>query len=200
MTDLFKDKASEWDSCPMPMLISKGVGSALLATVKLDPAMMVLDFGAGTGLVCSHVAPHVKTVYAVDISSAMLEQLAAKPELADKVQTFCQDILETPLGKPVDLIISAMALHHVEDTAKLCTTFSEHLSSGGRIALADLDTEDGSFHPEEAEGVFHHGIDRDQLKNHLETSGFRDIEFTTALTAHKNDHQYPIFLVTATKA
>ncbi len=200
MTDLFKDKAQDWDSCPMPMLISKGVGSALLAEVKLDPSMTVLDFGAGTGLVCSHVAPHVKTVYAVDISSAMLEQLASKPELADKVQTFCQDILETPLGKPVDLIISAMALHHVEDTAKLCKTFSGHLISGGRIALADLDTEDGSFHPEQAEGVFHHGIDRSVLQNHLETSGFKDVEFATALTVHKEDRSYPIFLVSATKA
>ena len=56
--------------------------------------MRVMDFGAGTGLVCAHVAPHVATVYAVDISEAMLAQLAAKPELRGKVEIRCQDILE----------------------------------------------------------------------------------------------------------
>ena len=32
------------------------------------------------------------------------------------------------------------------------------------MALSDLDTEDGNFHDEEAEGVFHHGFDRDRAR------------------------------------
>jgi len=200
MSDLFQDKAGDWDERPLPAKISAGVGKALLASVELHAQMRVMDFGAGTGLICAHVAPHVGRVYAVDISQAMLEQLAAKPELEGKVEPVCQNILETPLEKSFDLIISAMAMHHVEDTEKLARTFAQHLKPGSRIALADLDTEDGSFHPPETEGVFHHGFDRGALQGVLERCGFTDVEFKTALEATKEDRSYPIFFVTATKS
>jgi tRNA (cmo5U34)-methyltransferase len=108
MTDLFEDKAHDWDRRPVPIQISEGVGAALRARVALDPSLRVMDFGAGTGLVCAQVAPHVAQVYAVDISAAMLAQLAAKPELAGKVEIRQQDLLATPLGEPIDLIVSAM--------------------------------------------------------------------------------------------
>lgn len=200
MTDLFEDKAQDWDARPIPAIISEGVGSALLAALDLGPTQTVMDFGAGTGLICAHVAPHVAKVYAVDISAAMLEQLANKPALEGKVQTVCQNILETPLDVRVDLIMSAMAMHHVEDTAALVRSFAEHLAPGGRVALADLDSEDGTFHPEGIEGVFHHGIDRDVLRGHLAANGFTDIEFVTAVEVGRNEKKYPIFLVTAKRS
>lgn len=200
MTDLFEDKAHDWDRRPVPVQISEGVGAALRARVALDPSLRVMDFGAGTGLVCAQVAPHVAQVYAVDISAAMLAQLAAKPELAGKVEIRQQDLLTTPLGEPVDLIVSAMAMHHVADTAALARAFAAHLAPGGRIALADLDREDGTFHPPEAEGVFHHGFDRDALGATLTAAGFVDVAFTTATEVDRDGRTYPVFLVTATRA
>jgi len=199
MADLFEEKARDWDQRPGPARISQGVGAALLQHVALSPATRVMDFGAGTGLICSQVAPYVAKIYAVDVSAAMLDKLAAKPELRGKVETVCQDIMATPLGKPVDLIISAMALHHVRDTDLLLRTFAQHLAPGGVIALADLDSEDGSFHPADVQGVFHHGFDRDALRAALERSGFGDIELVTALRLEKEGRSYPIFLVTATR-
>lgn len=199
VADLFEDKAKDWDSRPLPMVISEGVGSALLKATQLGACKHILDFGAGTGLICERMAPSAEKIYAVDISEAMLEKLVAKPALQDKVEAICQDIMTTPLGKPVDLIMSAMAMHHVEDTAHLLRTFAEHLSPGGAIALADLDKEDGSFHPADIEGVFHQGFDRKALEGLLRASGFEKIEFVTAVTVEKEDHRYPIFLVTATK-
>ena len=200
MTDLFKDKAGDWDTRPLPAIISEGVGGTLLQRVGLNSDMRVMDFGAGTGLLCAHVAPHVKTIYAVDISAAMLEKLAAKPELQGKVQTVCQDILTAPLSTPVDLIVSAMALHHVEDTASLLASFADHLTPGGCVALADLDQEDGTFHPAGVEGVYHDGFDRQALQELLEDAGFERIAFVTALEVSKESGTFPIFLVTATKS
>lgn len=200
MTDLFKDKAKDWDARPIPTQISEGVSSALLERVDLHPQMRVMDFGAGTGLLSSHLAPKVEQIYAVDISSSMLEKLAAKPELQGKVQIACQDILEAPLQAKVDLIVSAMALHHIQDTDRLLKVFADHLEAGGKIALADLDKEDGSFHPEDIEGVFHQGFERGALETLLRESGFQEIVFTTATEVSKEDRGYPIFLVTATKA
>jgi len=200
VSDLFEQKAQEWDSMPVPAQISAGVGRALEARVPFDTDMEVMDFGAGTGLVCARVAPYVARVYAVDISPAMLEKLAAKPELAGKVEVVCQDIVETPLSRSVDVIVSAMAMHHVRDTDRLIRSFAAHLKPGGRIALADLDVEDGSFHPPQTEGVYHHGFEREQLQRTLEQHGFVDVTFTTAVEVEREGGRYPIFLVTAKRA
>ena len=199
MNDLFQHKAGDWDSRPAPAQISAGVGRTLLERVTLRDDMTVMDFGAGTGLICAHVAPHVGRVYAVDVSAAMLKQLAAKPELEGKVEPIHADILATPLPHQVDLIVSAMAMHHVEDTRRLLQAFADHLAPGGRVALADLDSEDGSFHPPDTEGVYHLGFDRDVLRKQLEACGFSEIEFTTAVEVDRDEKRYPVFLVTATR-
>lgn len=197
MTDLFADKAADWDSRPFPQQISEGVGAALLARAPLRADQTVLDFGAGTGLITGRVAPHVGAVIAVDVSPSMLQQLAAKPELAGKVEPVCQNLLERPLGRRVDLVVSAMAMHHVEDTAALCRTLFEHLAPGGGVALADLDVEAGDFHPPGTEGVFHHGFDRARLSEQLRQAGFDDVAIETACEVHKDERRYTIFLATA---
>lgn len=199
VSDLFEDKASDWDERPVPVQISVGVFEALERSVTLSADATVLDFGAGTGLVCSKVAPRVARVLAVDISRAMLDKLAAKPELAGKVEIFCQNILETPLEQRADLIVSAMAMHHVEDTRALARTLFDHLLPGGQVALADLDAEDGTFHPPDTEGVFHAGFERDALGALLQEVGFDEPTFTTAVDVTKEERTYPVFLVTATK-
>lgn len=199
VADLFEDKAKDWDERPVPAQISGGVFEAIEGSVELSPDATVLDFGAGTGLVCSKIAPRVARVLAVDISQAMLDKLAAKPELAGKVEIHCRDIIASPLDERADLIVSAMAMHHVQDTRALLRALFEHLVPGGRIALADLDVEDGTFHPPETEGVFHAGFDRDELGALLAEVGFEAPVFTTAVSVDKEDKSYPVFLVTATR-
>ena len=200
MTDLFNEKAKDWDANEMRTKLSSAIGSSILAHVSLHDQMRVMDFGAGTGLISSQVAPLVKKIVAVDISEAMLNKLVAKPELQDKVEIVCQDIIEKPIADNFDLIMSAMSMHHVKDTSKLIQRFSEHLNPGASIALADLDKEDGSFHPEDSEGVFHLGFKRNELQIILEKYGFREVQFVTAHTINKEEKKYPIFLVTATKS
>jgi 2-polyprenyl-3-methyl-5-hydroxy-6-metoxy-1,4-benzoquinol methylase len=199
MTDLFKEKAEEFDTRDVPRQLSAGIGACILDNVVLENDMQVMDFGAGTGLITAQVAGKVGKVTCVDVSEAMLEKLAAKEELQGKVEIVCQNILEHPLGRKFDLIVSAMAMHHVEDTDRLVQRFAEHLKPGGRVALADLDQEDGSFHPEDTEGVYHSGFNRDAFKDILEKHGFRDIHFYDATRVEKEQGRYPVFLAVATK-
>jgi len=199
MADLFEEKSQEWDKNEMIRGLSSAIGSTMLQKVDFQPDMDVMDFGAGTGLISSQVATKVGMITAVDISESMLEKLSAKPELKNKVRTICQDITQIPLDEKYDIIVSAMAMHHVEDTDNLAKTFASHLKPHGKIALADLDSEDGSFHPEDTEGVYHSGFDRGSIKSILEKNGFDNIEFVTAHTVEKETGRYPIFLVTATK-
>ena len=196
MADLFQDKAEDFDSRPIPQQISEGVTRAMLASVAFSEDWTVMDFGAGTGLVSTRIAPRVGKVLAVDVSPAMLAKLVEKPELQGKAEVRCQDILEQPLDERVDAVVSAMAAHHVEDTGALMKTLFAHLAPGGRLALADLDQEDGSFHPPGIEGVFHQGFDREALGGLAKAAGFEDVGFVTACEVDRDGRRYPIFLMT----
>lgn len=200
MADLFEEKAKDWDASEKKTNLASSISASILEHVQLNNQMTVLDFGAGTGLISSHLAPKVHRITAVDTSRAMLEKLAAKQELKDRIDIACQDITETPLDARFDLIVSAMAMHHVEDTARLLQSFRDHLNDAGELALADLDTEAGDFHPPETEGVYHFGFDREALGELLEQQGFTQVEFFTAHLFKGDTKDYPIFLVTAKKA
>lgn len=197
MNDLFQDHAKEWDQRPIPAQISDAVVRAVREAVPLSSTTTLLDFGAGTGLLASKLAADVGRVVAVDVSRAMLNELARKPALQGKVEVVCQDLVDTPLSRTVDVVVSAMAMHHVRDTAALLATLHAHLVPGGHLAIADLDAEDGSFHPPGTEGVFHAGFDREALGALLRAAGFSEVHFTTACEVHKEARAYPIFLVTA---
>jgi putative AdoMet-dependent methyltransferase len=199
MTDLFQEKAQEWDTNDMIKRLSSAVGSCILEHVELNEHMQVMDFGAGTGLITSQVAPHVNKITAVDVSPSMLEKLIAKQTLKEKVEPLCRDIIHEPIDTRFDLIVSAMAMHHVQDTDLMLQRFAEHLKPNARVVLADLDKEDGTFHPQDVEGVFHHGFERGELQKKMEHNGFKDISFVTAHTVNKEEKSYPVFLALATR-
>ncbi len=71
------------------------------------------------------------------------------------------------------------------------------LRPGGRIALADLDTEDGSFHAADAEGIHHHGFDREGLADLVRAAGFTDVGFRTATEVEHESRRFPVFLLLA---
>ncbi len=199
MADLFSEKAQTWDADDRIRQLSSAIGTSILQQVRLDAQMTVMDFGAGTGLISAHVAPLVKKIVAVDVSKAMLDKLATKPEFHGKIQVQCRNIIEQPLDEQFDLIMSAMAMHHVQDTDKMLARFSAHLKPGAQIALADLDEEDGSFHPEGTEGVYHAGFERNAFKASLERHGFEDVRFVTAHTVSGDEKDFPVFLALAVK-
>ena len=102
-----------------------------------------------------------------------------------------------PAGAPFDLVLSLLMLHHVEDTESALRAIRGLLVPGGRVALADLDTEDGSFHTAEAEGIHHHGFDRDRLRAIAERAGFGSVTFGSAGRMEREGRTYPLFLLTA---
>ena len=199
MSDYFQAKAQDWDKQAQTQQRSQVIGKNILQRIPLNPETKVMDFGAGTGLLSAQIAEHVKEIAAVDVSDAMLAQLQAKTELQN-VKTYKQNLLESPLNQVFDLIISAMALHHVKDLQGLLNCFAKHLHSGGYIALADLEAEDGSFHAEGTPGIHHHGFELDDIKVKLQDASFKQIQFETVYKIHKHGKEYPVFVVTAQKS
>ena len=109
---------------------------------------------------------------------------------------------EHPPGR-YHLIVSSMTMHHVPDTGALFRWWYSLLVPGGRIAVADLDLEEGLFHRDRT-GVFHNGFVRDELIRALGAEGFRDVQTTTATTTTKEvaggvTRTFSVFLLTGAK-
>ena len=202
MTSTFDARAQTWDEDPRRVKLAADIFAALDRAVSLRAEMAALDYGAGTGLLALPLAARVRRVLAVDASAGMLAVLAQKARAGGcaNVETrhadFAQDAL--PAG-PFDLVASAMTLHHVADVADLLRKFFVLLAPGGRIALADLDAEDGSFHGPDAPGVHHLGFDRAELAAKLEAAGFAEVRFADAARSEKNGRAYSVFIAAARK-
>ncbi|MDD5717765.1 MAG: methyltransferase domain-containing protein [Sulfuricurvum sp.] len=199
MTERFDKAAETWDKGDMRQNIAHSVFQTLSSRISLLNHMEIMDFGAGTGLLSFKIARQVKRVTGVDLSEKMLEQLISKNNDLMEVKTVCRDIMKSPLDMTFHGIVSSMAMHHVEDTAGLFKTFHGHLKRDGFIAIADLESEDGTFHSHGNEGVYHFGFERDTLRHTIEEAGFEHVRFHHAYTVEKEGSDYPIFLVTAIK-
>ncbi len=202
----FNTIASGWDSDPSRVLMAQKIARSMLSVLSPAGTEKALEFGAGTGLVTLLMAPNLAHVTAVDSSAGMLEVLRHKCERKQltQVETVEGIVPEQLPDAQYDLIYSSMTMHHVEDVQGLLKTLADHLKPGGRIALADLDAEDGSFH-REATGVAHHGFARDTFANWMREAGFDNVQFSTAFTARRESDDgsmcdFPIFLVVAIKS
>jgi cyclopropane fatty-acyl-phospholipid synthase-like methyltransferase len=200
----FDTAAPTWDENPARVKLAHDVARAIRDTLPLTPAMDVLDFGCGTGLLTLQLQPHVRTITGVDSSPGMLDVLNQKISTAGlsgvKTALFNPDQASTLTGE-YDLIVSSMTFHHVPEIQDLLKIFHSHLRPGGRVAIADLDCEGGRFH-DSNEGVCHFGFDRALMKKVLEAAGFTHIRNRTAAILHKSspvcrDRSFTVFLMTA---
>jgi hypothetical protein len=95
-----------------------------------------------------------------------------------------------------------MTLHHLPDTDAILARFYDVLASPGYLCIADLDSEDGSFHGAGFSG--HHGFEREALARRAQEAGFATVSFITAHRMTKEvggtARTYPIFLMVAAKA
>jgi ubiquinone/menaquinone biosynthesis C-methylase UbiE len=195
----FDERAREWDT-PERRKRAQVVAESIRANVALGPAMRVVDVGAGTGLLGLTLAGDVGEMVLAEPSEGMLEvareKLAAEGPMNASALRF--DLLaDPPPANRFDLAVSLLVLHHLRDTGAALNAIRELLRPGGRLALADLDTEDGSFHDPEAEGIHHLGFDREELAALARKSGFVDVELRTAAVIESDGRQYPVFLLLA---
>ncbi len=197
--DHFAHKSKSWDMNSKRVKNAKGIAELIVKNIKLDKSMELMDFGAGTGLLSYFVAPFVKKIVAVDNSPSMLVEFENKcDEFSCETEVIEKDLSSEALDRNFDGIISSMTIHHLEDTAALLSKLYDMLNDGGFVAIADLDSEDGSFHSDNT-GVFHYGFDRHLLAQHAQEAGFKDVTFSLASTISKPHADFTVFLMTAVK-
>jgi ubiquinone/menaquinone biosynthesis C-methylase UbiE len=202
----FDKEAKLWDTNPYRLQMTTSIANAMHQSLNLNQNQILLDFGAGTGLVTLKLQSEVKKVYAVDSSPGMLSVLNEKLDSAGitNVEPILWDIEQEPWSREkVDIIVSSMTMHHIKDTRKLITAFFAILNPIGQMAIADLDSDNGEFH-DDPTGVEHNGFDREELKRLVFEIGFNQVKIDTGYTIRKpiksgKERDFTVFILTAIK-
>lgn len=196
----FDSRAKDWDKDKMHMERSAAIAERLRKMIPLSSAMKALEMGAGTGILSFMLREELAAITLVDNSSGMIEVCEQKIEYLQTkhIKALCMDLEQTDPGEKYDLIYSQMVLHHVTDVEAIFQKFYALLNPGGYLAIADLYTEDGSFHGPEVK--VHLGFDPETLAKQLEANGFNQLKFETCYEIKRESGKtYPVFLLVGQK-
>ncbi len=202
----FNKVAAEWDEEPRRVELAAAVAAAIKQNVSFERQIVALEFGCGTGLVTFNLVDLVHHITVMDSAEGMLTVVAQKAEQlgVDNITTAhsCSVVPDLP-ARHYDLVFSSMVLHHVADVGLILQVLISSLKPGATIALADLDSEDGTFHADPT-GVEHHGVDRQWLCDELVNLGLINVQHTTAHTIVKKrphgEQAYSVFFVWAQRS
>ncbi len=148
----------------------------VIQALKLKPADVVADIGAGSGYFTRRFARHAAKVYAVDIDAALL----AKSK-GDKIE-----LVQATPGDPklpaaaVDTIFICDVLHHIDHREAYYQKLAAALKPGGRIVIVDFHKRDLPVGPPAAMK-----LSSEQVRGELAAAGFRQTASHTFLP-----HQY----------
>jgi tRNA (cmo5U34)-methyltransferase len=206
MTNHFDKVARDWDKNLIHVKRTEAIAKILLDVIEINNKMKALEYGAGTGLLSFALKDHFAEITLMDSSAEMINTTAEKIKASGATHLYplLFDLEKEDYNlKTFDIIFSQMVMHHVADIEKMITKFAMLLNSKGKLVIADLYKEDGSFHEMEFHG--HLGFDPEQLGETLKKNGFTNINHQQCfvierLLEDEKIKKYPVFLMTAEKS
>ncbi len=200
----FDEKARSWDSNPAYLERSLAIEKIIRQRIPLKD-QIALDYGAGTGILSFLLKESLKEIILMDNSTEMLKVMDEKIRVAGarNLKTLLFDLEKNDYTtNSFDLIYMQMVLHHVQEIEKIIGKFYKMLNKGGSIAIADLYTEDGTFHDPGFTG--HKGFDPEDLIRTLKKTGFKKCTLDPCFIIKRETKtaglkDFPVFLITASR-
>ena len=145
--------------------------------IKLNKDSIILDLGAGTGLIGLNFVNQVKHIIFEDVSKIMLDYLEYKCETQGiKNFTIFNGIIEDlNIKEKVDLITCGMVLHHIENLQSVFKKCLEILKPNGFFCITDLKKDAPMFNigiHEHHHKMPHRGFIPEELCEEMKKAGF----------------------------
>lgn len=197
----FNTLANTWDNNPSRIKYSEAIGDYISAHINKEQRLQALEVSSGAGSLSILLEKYFSRIDILDSSQRMIEETTRKLKESNIYHVTAVHGYVTTFNPKVhyNVLYSTMFLHHIFETDVVLNKFGNLLNTGGKLFISDLYTEDGRFHPNSSEGIYHHGFDPDILANMLKTIGFAINNIETIYNFDKHDHLYPMFLIEATK-
>ena len=196
----FDALAREWDKDQIHKERSVAIANELKKMIPLSRTMKAMEYGAGTGILSFLLKDEFSEIILMDNSSEMIKVCEEKTLLYNtpNIHPLCFDLEHNDFEGKFDIIYNQMVLHHVNDIEAIISKFYALLNPNGYLAIADLFTEDGSFHGADVD--VHLGFDPKNIIEILEKIGFSEIEYKTCFEIKRNSEKvFPVFLLVAKK-
>lgn len=200
----FDSRAGDWDKNQMHSRRSEAIATELVNRIPTTNKMTVLEYGAGTGLLSFILKDRFAEIVLMDNSQEMIKVTESK--IVDSgnrnMKALWIDLEKDDYKGQFDIVYTQMVLHHVDNIDLIFSKFKALIKPGGYLAIADLYSEDGSFHGDGFTG--HNGFDVPQLTQQLEIKDFRNIVTKPCFIIQRENEkgelkEYPVFLLTATR-
>ncbi|NEC24013.1 amino acid adenylation domain-containing protein, partial [Streptomyces parvus] len=150
-SDTFGEDFGIWRSTytgdPIPLEEMREWRAGTVERILADRPRRVLEIGAGTGLILAHVAPHCASYWGTDLSASVIgrlrEQVAGRPELADRVTLTVQpahDIEGLPKGSFDTVVLNSVVQYFpsADYLAEVLGKVRELLAPGGTVFIGDV--------------------------------------------------------------
>jgi len=195
----FNDKAAAWDQNPVHNERSMAIASAIKKMIPLNNTMKALEYGAGTGLLSFLLKDEFREIVLMDSSTEMIRICEEKRLTYNTahIRPILFDLERDRFGETFDIVFNQMVFHHISDIQTILQKFHDMLNPGGILVIADLYSEDGSFHGSDVQ--VHHGFDPEHLSLTISKYGFRDISYQPCYNVRRDEREYPVFLIKAVK-
>ncbi len=206
MTDNYKEKANLWDEKPWKQELATKIYNYAKENLNLSKETKLVDLGGGTGLLALKFLEDVASISVVDTSKSMLDVLRQKieknnlEEVNAIEQLFVDGLFERG---SIDLVISSLTFHHIEDIYLQVEDIYKALSENGEILIVDLVQDSDDFHTE-GQSYIHAGFEKIDIVELLEFNKFKNIKYgiienVERMGAKGKMKNFALFVATAKK-